>query len=149
MHTEDKKADVQESVDKAQQAEALELVLFQVSECYVYMESSNLKGSGVKLMYPTICADTRQEKCRADEWDVNKWACDGVLKVISKGQECIIKLEDKKAGELFARAFLRHGEAHPVEPVIDSSRYFVLRIKENIGLEQQLRRKGRWKSTWT
>lgn len=46
-----------------------------------------------------------------------------MLKVVSKGEECIIKLEDKSTGELYARAFLRKGELHPVEPVIDSSRF--------------------------
>ncbi|KAK6134363.1 hypothetical protein DH2020_031904 [Rehmannia glutinosa] len=70
---------------------------------------------------------------RADEWNVNKWSWEGTLKVVSKGVECIIRLEDKKTGELYARAFLRDGEPHPVEPVIDSSRYFVLRVEENIG----------------
>ncbi|CAA3025199.1 NECAP CG9132 [Olea europaea subsp. europaea] len=99
---------------------------------------------------------------RADDWNVNKWEWEGTLKVISKGEECIIRLEDKKTGgffgnryklmfhnlskcsllmtnnmskigELYARAFLREGEPHPVEPVIDSSRYFVLRVEENIG----------------
>lgn len=96
--------------------EALELVLFQVSECYVY------------LIPPRKSAASY----RADEWDVNKWAWEGALKVYSKGEECIIKLEDKTTGELYARAFLRDGEPHPVEAVIDSSRYFVLRIEENI-----------------
>ena len=38
--------------------------------------------------------------CRADEWDVNKWAWEGVLKVVSKGEECIIKLEDKTTGKV-------------------------------------------------
>ncbi|GFP79148.1 adaptin ear-binding coat-associated protein 2 [Phtheirospermum japonicum] len=70
---------------------------------------------------------------RADEWNVNKWSWEGTLKVISRGVECIIRLEDKKTGELYARAFLRDGEPHPVETVIDSSRYFVLRVEENIG----------------
>jgi hypothetical protein len=37
---------------------------------------------------------------RADEWDVNKWAWEGVLKVISKGEECIIRLEDKTTGKI-------------------------------------------------
>ena len=60
--------------------------------------------------------------CRADEWDVNKWAWEGALKVVSKGEECIIKLVDKTTGELYAQAFLREGELHPVEAVIDSSR---------------------------
>jgi hypothetical protein len=71
--------------------------------------------------------------CRADEWDVNKWAWEGALKVVSKGEECIIKLVDKTTGELYAQAFLREGELHPVEAVIDSSRYFVLRVEEKIG----------------
>ncbi|CAL5336839.1 uncharacterized protein At1g03900 [Camellia sinensis] len=97
--------------------ETIELVLFQVPECYVY------------LIPPRKSAASY----RADEWNVNKWAWEGMLKVVSKGEECIIRLEDKTTGELYARAFLRDGEPHPVEPVIDSSRYFVLRIEENIG----------------
>ncbi|KAL2476680.1 Adaptin ear-binding coat-associated protein 1 NECAP-1 [Abeliophyllum distichum] len=102
--------------EKEEEEEAIELVLFQVSECYVY------------LIPPRKTAASY----RADEWNVNKWAWEGTLKVISKGEECIIRLEDKKTGELYARAFLRDGEPHPVEPVIDSSRYFVLRVEENI-----------------
>ncbi|KAM3222283.1 hypothetical protein T459_20342 [Capsicum annuum] len=97
--------------------EPIEVPLFQVPECYVY------------LIPPRKSAASY----RADEWNVNKWAWEGTLKVVSKGEECIIKLEDKETGELYARAFLRDGEPHPVEPVIDSSRYFVLRIEENIG----------------
>ncbi|XP_066306483.1 uncharacterized protein At1g03900-like [Miscanthus floridulus] len=103
------------------EAEPLELVLFQVAECYVY------------LIPPRKTAASY----RADEWNVNKWAWEGALKVASKGEECIIKLEDKNTGELYARAFLREGEPHPVEPVIDSSRYFVLRVEENIGGRQR------------
>uniref|UniRef100_A0A0A9CHY2 NECAP PHear domain-containing protein n=1 Tax=Arundo donax TaxID=35708 RepID=A0A0A9CHY2_ARUDO len=102
-------------------AEPLELVLFQVAECYVY------------LIPPRKTAASY----RADEWNVNKWAWEGALKVVSKGEDCIIKLEDKNTGELYARAFLREGEPHPVEPVIDSSRYFVLRVEENIDGRQR------------
>ncbi|XP_048563748.1 uncharacterized protein At1g03900-like [Triticum urartu] len=101
--------------------EAVELVLFQVAECYVY------------LIPPRKTAASY----RADEWNVNKWAWEGALKVASKGEECVIKLEDKSTGELYARAFLREGEPHPVEAVIDSSRYFVLRIEENIDGRQR------------
>ncbi|XP_043700764.1 uncharacterized protein LOC122651444 [Telopea speciosissima] len=100
-----------------EKTEAIELVLFQVSECYVY------------LIPPRKSAASY----RADEWNVNKWVWEGTLKVIGKGEECIIRLEDKTTGELYACAFLRNGEPHPVEPVIDSSRYFVLRVEENIG----------------
>ncbi|KAL5793638.1 hypothetical protein ACOSP7_002232 [Xanthoceras sorbifolium] len=111
------RSDQKESADANEESEALELVLFQVSECYVY------------LIPPRKTAASY----RADEWNVNKWAWEGTLKVVGKGEECIIRLEDKSTGELYARAFLRNGEVHPVETVIDSSRYFVLRIEENIG----------------
>lgn len=99
-----------------EETEAVEFVLFHVNECYVYM----------------IPPRKSTASYRADEWNVNKWAWEGSLKVVSKGEECIIKLEDKKTGELYAQAFLREGEQHPVESVIDSSRYFVLRIEEKI-----------------
>ncbi|KAG2717513.1 hypothetical protein I3760_03G179800 [Carya illinoinensis] len=117
MEKEEENSKVEESVDENEETESIELVLFQVSECYVYIIPPRKSAASY----------------RADEWDVNKWAWDGLLKVISKGEECIIRLEDKTTGELYARAFLRNGEPHPVEPVIDSSRYFVLRIEENIG----------------
>lgn len=117
MEAEKKTSNGKERVDHTEDAEPLEIVLFQVSECYVYMIPPRKTASSY----------------RADEWDVNKWAWEGAMKVISKGEECIIRLEDKSTGELYARAFLREGEPHPVEPVIDSSRYFVLRIEENIG----------------
>ncbi|XP_010553002.1 PREDICTED: uncharacterized protein At1g03900 [Tarenaya hassleriana] len=114
----DKKASTDPgTVDDNEETEAIEIVLFQVSECYVY------------LIPPRKSAASY----RADEWDVNKWAWEGALKVVSKGEECIIRLVDKTSGELYAQAFLRDGEPHPVEPVIDSSRYFVLRIEEKIG----------------
>ncbi|KAK8919161.1 hypothetical protein KSP39_PZI021303 [Platanthera zijinensis] len=103
--------------DEEEELQSVELILFHVKECYVY------------LIPPRKTAASY----RADEWDVNKWHWEGALKVISKGEECIIRLEDRATGELFARAFLRTGEPHPVEPVIDSSRYFVLRVEENIG----------------
>ncbi|KAJ0054501.1 hypothetical protein Pint_02400 [Pistacia integerrima] len=135
----------------SEETEAIELVLFQVSECYVYLvwggsvnegvvyeDKHHLVGLNITYgnplaSYPLIPPRKSAASYRADEWNVNKWAWEGTLKVVSKGEECIIKLEDKSTGELYARAFLRDGELHPVEPVIDSSRYFVLRIEENIG----------------
>lgn len=118
MAQEERPSDIQKIGDESEQIEdALEFVLFQVSECYVYIIPPRKSAASY----------------RADEWDVNKWAWEGILKVVSKGELCIIKLEDKKTGDLYAQAFLRKGELHPVETVIDSSRYFVLRIEENIG----------------
>ncbi|KAL0926584.1 hypothetical protein M5K25_002823 [Dendrobium thyrsiflorum] len=104
-------------LEDEEELEAVEQILFHVKECYVY------------LIPPRKTAASY----RADEWNVNKWHWEGALKVVSKGEECIIRLEDSTTGEPFARAFLRTGEPNPVEPVIDSSRYFVLRVEENIG----------------
>ncbi|XP_057455591.1 uncharacterized protein LOC130746856 [Lotus japonicus] len=117
MEKEENKPDIENNGGETDDTEPIELVLFQVPECYVYIIPPRKSAASY----------------RADEWDVNKWAWEGILKVVSKGEECIIKLEDKNTGELYARAFLRNGEPHPVEAVIDSSRYFVLRIEENIG----------------
>ncbi|KZV27266.1 Adaptin ear-binding coat-associated protein 1 NECAP-1 isoform 1 [Dorcoceras hygrometricum] len=114
---EEKKPEETAEAPSAAEEEAIELVLFQVPECYVY------------LIPPRKSAASY----RADEWNVNKWAWEGTLKVVSKGEECIIRLADKTTGDLYARAFLRDGEPHPVEPVVDSSRYFVLRIEESLG----------------
>lgn len=116
MEEERNQSNGKEAKVDVEDAEPVELVLYQVSECYVYMIPPRKSAASY----------------RADEWDVNKWAWEGALKVISKGEDCIIRLEDKSTGELYARAFLREGEPHPVEPVIDSSRYFVLRVEENI-----------------
>uniref|UniRef100_A0A0D6R9R8 NECAP PHear domain-containing protein n=1 Tax=Araucaria cunninghamii TaxID=56994 RepID=A0A0D6R9R8_ARACU len=100
-----------------EEAEIAELMLFQTKECYVYMIPPRKSAASY----------------RADEWNVNKWAWEGALRVISKGEECRIKLEDKNTGELYAQAFVRRGQPLPVEPVIDSSRYFALCIEENFG----------------
>ncbi|KAL5220210.1 hypothetical protein ABZP36_024923 [Zizania latifolia] len=116
----------------------LELVLFQVAECYVYMVRPPRSVAASFLLFPlTIPPRMTAASYRADEWNVNKWAWEGTLKVINQGEECIIRLEDNNTGELYARAFLREGEPHPVEPVIDSSRYFVLRVEENIDGRQR------------
>lgn len=48
---------------------------------------------------------------------------------MEKGSKCSIRLEDANTGELFANApYDMDGKA--VEPVLDSSRYFVLRVQD-------------------
>lgn len=98
-------------------AENAELVMFHAKECYVYKIPPRKSAASY----------------RADEWDINRWAWEGSLKVVSKGEECTIRLEDSKTGELFAQAPLRRDGNLPVEAVIDSSRFFVLRIEDGTG----------------
>eukprot|EP00897_Mesotaenium_endlicherianum_P008756 jgi/Mesen1/7909/ME000420S07051 len=103
--------------DTTNVVENSELILFQVKECYVYKIPPRKTAASY----------------RADEWDINKWAWEGSLRVVSRGEECFIKLEDSKTGELFAVAPVYQGQPLPVEAVIDSSRFFVLRIEDTSG----------------
>lgn len=69
---------------------------------------------------------------RADGWDVEKWLKAVRVKVTAKGDRGHIRLEDVETGELFAACPLpRDAPASTaVEPVLDSSRYFVLRVED-------------------
>eukprot|EP00270_Netrium_digitus_P005242 TRINITY_DN16895_c0_g1_i1.p1 TRINITY_DN16895_c0_g1~~TRINITY_DN16895_c0_g1_i1.p1 ORF type:complete len:271 (-),score=42.14 TRINITY_DN16895_c0_g1_i1:242-1054(-) len=98
-------------------SDSVEVVLFQVKECYVYKIPPRRSAASY----------------RADEWDINKWAWEGALKVVSKGTSCTVRLEDNKTDELFAQASVLAGHPSPVEAVIDSSRFFVLRVEDASG----------------
>lgn len=55
------------------------------------------------------------------------------MKLVSIGKDCIIKLEDKVTGELFAKCPIETYPGIAIESVTDSSRYFVLRIQDDTG----------------
>ncbi|TPX33984.1 hypothetical protein SmJEL517_g03205 [Synchytrium microbalum] len=90
-----------------------ESVRLVVKECYVYRipPRSNARGY------------------RASDWDVNQFLWTGRLRVISQGDKCWLQLEDSKTGDTFATCPYIPAE-NTVEPVLDSSRYFVLRIQD-------------------
>ncbi|GBG72185.1 hypothetical protein CBR_g11118 [Chara braunii] len=103
--------------DEEDEEEMADLVLFQVKECYVY----KIPPRKSNLSY------------RADEWDINNWTWQGALRVVSKGTSCSIRLEDPNSGELFAQSPIRVNEPLPLEAVVDSSRFFVLRVEDSSG----------------
>jgi len=70
---------------------------------------------------------------RASDWKLDEPDWTGRLRVIAKGQECIIKLEDKSSGELFAQCPVDKYPGVSVEAVSDSSRYFVIKIMSETG----------------
>ncbi|XP_061196612.1 little elongation complex subunit 2-like [Saccostrea echinata] len=70
---------------------------------------------------------------RASDWKLDAPDWDGRLRVVAKGKDLFIKLEDKTSGELFAQCPVDSHPGTAVESVMDSSRYFVIRIKDDNG----------------
>lgn len=55
------------------------------------------------------------------------------MRLVNRKDECIVKLEDKVTGELFAKCPIDKYPGVAIESVTDSSRYFVLRIQDEGG----------------
>jgi adaptin ear-binding coat-associated protein 1/2 len=56
------------------------------------------------------------------------------MRLVCKGEELIMKLEDKTSGELFAKCPIDKYPGVALESVTDSSRYFVVRIQDDNGI---------------
>jgi len=67
---------------------------------------------------------------RAEGWgDLSEPLWKGRMRIMESDEKCIIRLEDPSSGEVFAQSpYDVTGAA--VEPVLDSSRYFVLRVED-------------------
>lgn len=66
---------------------------------------------------------------RADHWDLANPTWSGRVRVCTYGPKCVLKLEDKTTGDLFAECPINdYPSVTSIEPVIDSSRYFVVKI---------------------
>ncbi|XP_052083152.1 NECAP-like protein CG9132 isoform X2 [Mytilus californianus] len=70
---------------------------------------------------------------RAADWKLDEPDWTGRMRIVALGKDLFIKLEDKNSGELFAQCPVETYPSVAVEAVIDSSRYFVLRIKDDGG----------------
>ncbi|KAI9633173.1 uncharacterized protein MKK02DRAFT_18657 [Dioszegia hungarica] len=93
-------------------SDEIESVLFISREVMVYQVPPRTSSSGYK----------------AADWNVESFVWKGRLRVMEVGDRCELRLEDGSTGELFAQV----NYASPwtqVEPVLDSSRYFVLRVE--------------------
>ncbi|KAI7835318.1 hypothetical protein COHA_004710 [Chlorella ohadii] len=90
-----------------------DMVLFRCKEAYVY-----------RVPPATTVGH------RAELWDVNKWLATVSLRVVQADDDAYVRLLDEKTGELFAECPVPTDKPlqTAIEPVIDSSRYFVLRI---------------------
>ncbi|KAG7207274.1 hypothetical protein KM043_008947 [Ampulex compressa] len=70
---------------------------------------------------------------RAADWNLQEASWTGRMRLVSHGDAIAIKLEDKVTGELFAECPIEQYPGIAVEPVTDSSRYFVLRVQNDNG----------------
>ncbi|XP_057963605.1 uncharacterized protein At1g03900 isoform X2 [Malania oleifera] len=71
---------------------------------------------------------------KCGEWLQSDKIWTGRLRVVSCRDRCEIRLEDPNTGELFAACFVHPGQRDSsVETVLDSSRYFVLKIEDGCG----------------
>eukprot|EP00026_Physarum_polycephalum_P001563 Phypoly_transcript_01565.p1 GENE.Phypoly_transcript_01565~~Phypoly_transcript_01565.p1 ORF type:complete len:546 (-),score=84.07 Phypoly_transcript_01565:1662-3230(-) len=92
-----------------------EQTLLILKECFVYRIGPRPNAAGYK----------------AQDWDPTKFIWSGRLVIVEKGDKCTIKFEDpNNSGEIFA---LCPVDDTAVEPVTDSSRYFVVRIQDGSG----------------
>ncbi|XP_021888527.1 uncharacterized protein At1g03900 isoform X2 [Carica papaya] len=101
-----------------EEEESLEHTLLVVREVSVYKIRPRTTSGGYKC----------------GEWLQSDKIWSGRLRVVSCKDRCEIRLEDPNTGELFAACFVEPGRRDSsVEPVLDSSRYFVLRIEDGAG----------------
>ncbi|CAL9175357.1 unnamed protein product [Musa hybrid cultivar] len=101
-----------------EEEEAFEHTLLVVREVSVYKIPPRSTSGGYKC----------------GEWLQSDKIWSGRLRVVSCGDRCEIRLEDPGSGELFAACFVRLGQReNSVETVLDSSRYFVLKIEDGQG----------------
>lgn len=70
---------------------------------------------------------------RAADWKLDAPDWTGRMRIVVLNSQCIVKLEDKTSGELFAQAPISQYPGPSVESVSDSSRYFVLKIVDVSG----------------
>ncbi|XP_022727766.1 uncharacterized protein At1g03900-like isoform X2 [Durio zibethinus] len=98
--------------------ESLEHTLLVVREVCVYKIPPRSTSGGYKC----------------GEWLQSDKIWSGRLRVVSCKDRCEIRLEDPNSAELFAACFIHPGQRESsVEPALDSSRYFVLKIEDGNG----------------
>jgi hypothetical protein len=76
---------------------------------------------------------TSTEGYKAADWDLQNPNWTGRLRLVSVDDKLEIRLEDKSTGNLYAKAPVAAVGAPDFDQVTDSSRYFVIRLKNNNG----------------
>lgn len=72
-------------------------------------------------------------KHRAADWKLDSPNFICRLKILAKGERCLIRLEDRQTGAHFATCPVESYPSVAVESVEDSTRYFVIRVQNDNG----------------
>lgn len=70
---------------------------------------------------------------RAADWKLDSPDWTGRMKLVAIGKRLELRLEDKSTGALYAKCPIEKFPGVCIEPVTDSSRYFVIRLKNDAG----------------
>lgn len=70
---------------------------------------------------------------RAANWNLTEPTWTGRMRLVAKGNNVSLKLEDKNSGVLFANCPVDTYPGVAIESVTDSSRYFVIRVLDDNG----------------
>lgn len=68
---------------------------------------------------------------RAADWNLAQPDWTGRLRLISKGKECFLRIEDSSTGALYCQAPVLEFPGPQVQPVTDSRRYFVIKVVDS------------------
>lgn len=70
---------------------------------------------------------------KAADWKLDSPDWTGRMKLVAIGKRLELRLEDKSTGALYAKCPIEAFPGVCIEPVTDSSRYFVIRLKNDAG----------------
>ncbi|VBB26114.1 unnamed protein product [Acanthocheilonema viteae] len=70
---------------------------------------------------------------KAADWKLDEPDWTGRMRLVAIGNKLELRLEDKISGQLFAKCPVDEYPGISIEPVLDSSRYFVVRLKNDNG----------------
>ena len=76
---------------------------------------------------------TSNRNYRAADWKLEEPEWTGRMRLISKSDKLFLKLEDRNSCQLFAQCPIEQYPGPAIEPVSDSSRYFVVRLVSERG----------------
>lgn len=70
---------------------------------------------------------------RAADWNLAQPDWTGRLRLISKGDNCFLRIEDSSSGQLYCQAPISAYPGPQVQAVVDSRRYFVVKVVSDTG----------------